>query len=815
MREFTFLAIILGIIISIVFGAANAFIGLKVGMTVSASIPAAVISMAILRGILRRGTVLENNMVQTIGSVGESLAAGMIFTIPALFIFAYVDENDTLRPSLVEMTIWGALGGILGVLFMIPLRRMLIVREHHNLPYPEGTACAEVLESGQRGGAGARTVFGGLGIAAFYEFVRGLGFWKDTATQRLPLIKSEFQLATEPALLGVGYILGVRIAAYMLSGAVLGWFVIIPAISFFGADVDHPVSPEPDMLIPSMTPDDMWNRYLRYIGAGAVVLGGLVSLFKSLGTIGGSLFHMFGGGGTGERTDRDIPTFLLLLLLVGVGAAMYYLPTTTIDWSWLPAWMGEQTGESEPPLHAFFQSIPVIACVIGFGFFFVTVSSRLVGIVGSSSNPASGMTIATLLGTTLILVYAAGLEGVTAKVAAISVGAIVCIAICISGDCSQDLKTGFLVRATPWKQQIGELLSVLISAGAIAIVISLVADRYGFFQDADHPNAVLAPQANLMKLLVEGVVDRSLPWELIFTGMACALIVEMLGVPSLPFAVGLYLPLSLSTPIMVGGVLRWFIDRRRRARPVSEAEDPGVLAASGLVAGQGLVGVFFVGVAAFIGWYWNDPRFVVPEIPEWRGAAVVEAAPAPDMAGSGMETTPFLLTAVAAQDGDGADVAESPPNLLELVDAIRDQVDRPEGELVVPKHFYPWLTTQVSGLERDYGLVEYTYEGGAFRDEYAVNLYKLLPLGPFLLLTLWLAWVASKRLPPPTPEPVHATGAPGADPLSPISPAPTPSDADEARLRETFASTEAPPPAPPPGDKPGPGGLFTKSDPRG
>ncbi|MBN2446396.1 MAG: oligopeptide transporter, OPT family, partial [Phycisphaerae bacterium] len=594
MRELSPLAIFLGIIIGILFGAANAYIGMKVGMTVSASIPAAVISMAVLRGILKRGTIGENNIVQTIGSTGESLAAGMIFTIPALFVFALKDADDSIRPDFWEMAVWGAVGGLIGVIFMVPLRRMLIVREHGKLPFPEGTACAEVLESGQQGGSAARTVFAGLGVGALYELFRGLGFWRDNASLKLPYIKTELGLAAEPALLGVGYILGIRIAGYMLAGAVLGWFVIIPAIGFFGGP-DTILAPA-EVAIGQMDPGMMWDKYLRFIGAGAVVLGGLISLFKSFGTIGGSIFHMVGGNRTGQRTDRDIPTIILLLLLGAVGATMWFAPEYGL-------------------MHKFLQSIPVIACVLVFGFFFVTVSSRLVGIVGSSSNPASGMTIATLLGTALILVYGVGLEGPAAKITIISVGALVCIAICIAGDCSQDLKTGYLLKATPWKQQLGEIIGVLAAAAALAGVIWICSDRYGFLRDASHPNALLAPQANLMQLLVQGIVDKNLPWPLIFIGMACALVVEFLGIPSLPFAVGLYLPLSLSTPIMVGGLVRWLVTISRR-KATSEAHDPGILASSGLVAGHGLMGVILVGAAALIGFGFGDPRFAPPRYNE-------------------------------------------------------------------------------------------------------------------------------------------------------------------------------------------------------
>ena len=758
MREFTWLALFLGVAIGAVFGAANAFIGLKVGMTVSASIPAAVISMAILRGIMKRKSILENNMVQTIGSVGESLAAGMIFVIPALFIFANDPDNPaaSMAPKFWEIVIWGALGGLLGVLFMIPLRRLLIVKEHGKLPFPEGTACAEVLESGERGGASAKTVFAGLGIGALVEFVRGLGFFPNVAAQRLPLLKTSVGLDSSPALLGVGYILGIRVAGYMLAGACLGWFVLIPAIAFFGQDVGHAIFPASD-AIADMDPGAIWSKYVRYIGAGAVVLGGLLSLFRSLGTIGKSFFSMFAGRGSSDRTDRDIPAIVLLLLLGGLGAAMWYLPKVGL-------------------LNALFNNVIVIACVIGFGFFFVTVSSRLVGIVGSSSNPASGMTIATILGTALIIVAVApdlGLDPTQQKVAIISVGALVCIALCIAGDTSQDLKTGFLVKATPWKQQVGEIIGVLAATVALAGVIWLIKDQYGFVKTDDTPNPVPAYQANLMKLVVQGVVDQALPWNLILIGMACAFVVELLGIPALPFAVGLYLPLELSSPIMVGGLLRWLVDRRRSGQ--SEAHNPGVLASSGLVAGHGLMGVGLVGVAAFIGWIGADPYFAAPkyhtENQQWvqfdqskdAWAYVDEESQSPvfyDEANSRWadgNPPPPPATLPATLPGD--EEAKKP---------------RPKGQRVVPSHTFAWLTTKFDFLEMEYGLRSLKHdkadEERAFSGDYAVDWFSLLPLAPFALMTVWLAFVALRRTPAgDEPRPASVGTGPAAPPPPDLS----------------------------------------------
>ncbi|MHC4236053.1 MAG: OPT family oligopeptide transporter, partial [Planctomycetota bacterium] len=578
LREFTPLALLLGIAIGAVFGAANAFVGLQVGLTVSASIPAAVISMGVLRGLLRRGSLLENNMVQTVGSSGESLATGMIFTIPALFLLG-------ASPEWLEMVVWGGIGGIMGVLFMVPLRRVLIVKEHDKLPYPEGVACAQVLESGQRGRAGAKTVFLGLGVGAAYEVLRGLGLWAHKAKVAIPQLRTQAGLEASPALLGVGYILGPRVAGYMLGGAVLGWFVIIPAIGLFGADVTQPIAPA-NTLISDMAPQDMWQQYLRYIGAGAVVLAGLVALLKSTPTIASSIWHgltaIFSRKATTERTQRDLPLPLLILGLVGLGLLIWFVPQVRV--SQLAEVRATHLGA-------------IIALVFVFTFFFVTVASRLVGIVGSSSSPVFGMTIAVLLGTALIVAHVLGLTGESAKFSAIAVGALVCIALCVAGDCSQDLKTGFLVKATPWKQQVGEIIGVLTAAVAMAGVLWLLHDTYGFDQDTNR-NALLAPQANIVKLLVEGVLDRNLPWVLIITGMAAALVVELLGLPALPFAIGLYLPLELSTPIMVGGIIRWLVGRIRK--PAAPVHDRGILGASGLVAGHGLVGVGLAGASYVI-----------------------------------------------------------------------------------------------------------------------------------------------------------------------------------------------------------------------
>ncbi len=590
MREFSPLAIFLGVVIGALLASANAFVGLKVGMTISASIPAAVVSMLIMRTLLKRGTLLENNMVQTVGSAGGSVAAGMIFTLPALFILG----ED---PEYLTMVMWAAIGGMLGVCFMVPLRRVLIVKEHGVLPYPEGVACAEVLESGERGGSGAKSVIWGSIVGGVYFLITSLGFWKEAGVVPIRRFRTEASLDSSPALLGVGYILGPRIAAYMLSGAILGWFVLIPAIAHFGADSQTPVFPSNSTLIADMEPDDLWKNYIRYIGAGAVAVGGLISLVKSFPTIFAALWHVFTGVFSrgkpkGGRTDKDLPLTLLVLVIGGLGYAMWRFPQIGLE------------------------HVGVIAVLV-FTFFFVTVSSRLVGIVGCSSNPISGMTIATLLATALIFKYfviddvaalSAG-ELTMMKVGCLSAGALVCIAIAVAGDCSQDLKTGYLLKATPYKQQMGEMIGILTSVFAISGLLILLNGTFGFEVTPEKPFPLLAPQANIMKILVDGVLGGNVPWTLIMIGGAGAVIVEMLGLPALPFAVGLYLPLGLSTPIMVGGIVRWVVDRKKRERG---EHDPGVLTSSGLVAGYGLTGVALAGVLALIVWRWDDPRWLNP-----------------------------------------------------------------------------------------------------------------------------------------------------------------------------------------------------------
>ncbi len=577
--EATLQAYLLGIFLGMIFAAANAYLGLYVGMTVSASIPAAVISMAILRQLMKRGTILENNIVQTIASTGESLAAGVIFTIPAFFIWNAA-RPDISIPSLVKIGYIIILGGVLGTLGMIPLRRYLIKREHGVLPYPEGTACAEVLIAGEKGGAQAKKVLWGVLAGGTYKLALGFGVWIENLVWRLPAPqKAYFGVDAIPALLGVGYILGPRTAAVLLAGGALGSLVLVPVIAFFGAETTHAIFPSTSDLIATMTGDQIHSVYVRYIGAGAVTMGGILSLLKILPALGKSLSGALRNLGqrksepTAEpvRTDRDLPNWLVVSGSILVALLVWIITPAT----------------------------PLIAVlVIVFGFIFIMVSSRIVGIVGSSSNPVSGMTIATLLGTAVLFVNI-GFIGVSGMISALMVGAVVCIAVCAAGDMSQDLKTGFLVGATPWKQQIAEFAGVLSAALIVGAVVFLLNHAYGFVQTAEHPTPLLAPQANIMAILIEGVMEAKLPWDLIFFGMFLALIVECFAVPTLAFAVGLYLPVGLSAAIMVGGLVRYFMNRYRERRSIEVAgEDHGILYSSGLIAGEALVGIGLAVVVA-------------------------------------------------------------------------------------------------------------------------------------------------------------------------------------------------------------------------
>ncbi|WP_346885892.1 OPT family oligopeptide transporter [Clostridium sp. UBA4395] len=562
--EFTLTSIILGILLAVLFGGANAYLGLRVGMTVSASIPAAVISMGVIRVILRKDSILENNIVQTIGSAGESLAAGAIFTLPALFMWA--SEWGTEAPSLLEIGIIALCGGVLGILFMVPLRKALIVEEHGVLPYPEGTACAEVLLAGEQGGAKSSTVFAGLGIAALYKFIAdGLKLFPSEVHYELTGYKgSGVGIDVLPALAGVGYICGPKISAYMLSGGIVAWFVLMPLISLFGGDAVIYPGADPISAMDSFT---IWSKYIRYIGAGAVAMGGILSLVKSLPLIVKTFRQAMKSYGRSNtisdlRTEQDLPMKGILAACLIIIILMWLVPVIPVN------------------------LVGAIIIVV-FGFFFATVSSRMVGLVGSSNNPVSGMAIGTLLFATIIL-KATGTIGQEGMTAAIAIGSIICIIAAIAGDTSQDLKTGYIIGSTPKKQQIGELIGVLVSAIAIGGVLYLLNKAWGYGS-----TELPAPQATLMKMVVEGVMEGNLPWALVFAGAGIAIVIEILGIPVLPFAVGLYLPIHLSTPIMAGGLVRLYFDKKKN---ISEEErgqvvENGILYTSGLIAGEGLIGI--------------------------------------------------------------------------------------------------------------------------------------------------------------------------------------------------------------------------------
>ena len=575
--ELTVTSVIMGCILAVIFGAANAYLGLRVGMTVSASIPAAVISMGVIRVLLRRNSILESNMVQTIGSAGESLAAGAIFTMPALFLWA--EEGLSDKPGIVEITLIALCGGILGVLFMVPLRNALIVKEHATLLYPEGTACADVLLAGEEGGANASTVFSGMGLAAIFKFVvDGLKLLPADVAAAFKSFKGEIGMEVYPALLGVGYIVGPKIASYMFTGSLIGWMVIIPLICLFGPDTwMYPAAEGTTIaqLYANGGAAAIWSTYVKYIGAGAIATGGIISLIKSLPlivtTFRDSMKSMKGSKSTStERTAQDLPMQFILLGVFAMVFIIWIVPAIPVTL-----------------LGAFI--------IVIFGFFFATVSSRMVGLVGSSNNPVSGMAIATLLIATFAI-KSSGKTGIDGMTAAIAVGSVICIIAAIAGDTSQDLKTGYLLGATPKKQQMGEMLGVVVSGLAIGGVLYLLNAAWGY-GTAEIP----APQAQLMKMIVEGIMGGNLPWGLVFIGVFLAICLEILRIPVMPFAIGLYLPIYLNATIMIGGVVRGLLDRRKGVdeKTKTAQSTDGTLYCAGMIAGEGLVGILLAVFAVF------------------------------------------------------------------------------------------------------------------------------------------------------------------------------------------------------------------------
>ena len=573
LAEFTLKAVVTGALLGMIFGAANTYLGLKAGLTISTSIPVAVLTVVafrILNAFGLRHSILETNMSQTVGSASSSVASGVLFTIPALFIWG-------LDPAWLQLTLLAMSGGLIGVLAMVPLRRYLIQREHGVLPYPEGMACAEVQVAAEEGGEQASGVFWGIGVGmAFKLLTDGLKLVPGKFSLSLPL-RAGVSVSVSPALIGVGYILGIRIATVMVAGGALSALVIIPVIALWGSGLEAPLFPETELLIREMSAQQIWNRYVRYIGAGAVATGGIITLVKSVPTMIES-FRLGlrqiarsrdGGGEAVPRTDHDLPFQVVLLLVAGVLTVLTLVPGILGD----------------------LDSIPIRAvaslCIAVFAFFFVTVSSRIVGLVGVTSNPTSGMTIATLLGTSLVFLLL-GWTDLSGKATALMVGTAVCIAASIAGDTSQDLKTGFILGATPWRQQVGELIGVVTSAGVVCLVVMLLhANVEGGLGGAELP----APQAVLMKLVIDGVLDQNLPWALILVGIGIGGAAALFRVPVLPFAVGVYLPLYTMAAVFVGGLLRWALTRKVPAEEAERRRERGVLFGSGLVGGGGLTGV--------------------------------------------------------------------------------------------------------------------------------------------------------------------------------------------------------------------------------
>jgi putative OPT family oligopeptide transporter len=573
MPEFTIVSVCLGALLSIIFGGANAYLGLRVGMTVSASIPAAVISMGIYRKLLNRDSILENNMVQTVGSAGESLAAGSVFTMPAIFMWA--NEGLCAAPTLLEAGLVALCGGLLGVLFMIPLRNALIVKEHGTLRYPEGVACAEVLIAGEEGGSKFITVFSGLGLAAIYKFIAdGLKLFPSEVDWTIPGYKGAgIGVDILPALAGVGFICGPRVTSYLFSGGITAWLCIMPLIVLFGSDaVIYPATVPVTQLWSTGGTWAIWSKFIRYIGAGTVAMGGILSLLKSLPLIIRTFKEAVGGFGEkglgSKRTEQDIPMHIILVSILAIIVFIWLVPTIPVN----------------------FVSAVIIAI---FGFFFATVASRIVGLIGSSNSPVSGMAIATLLVATFIL-KATGNTGIAGMLAAITIGSVISVDAAIAADISQDLKTGFLLGATPKKQQWGELIGVLAASLAIGSILILLNTAWGFGS-----TELAAPQATLMKMVIEGIMGGNLPWGLVMVGVFLGLVVEILGIPVLPFAIGLYLPIHLSMAIMTGGVLRYFIEHR--SFPTEKIKEKciqsGVLYTSGLIAGEGIVGILLAVLA--------------------------------------------------------------------------------------------------------------------------------------------------------------------------------------------------------------------------
>jgi putative OPT family oligopeptide transporter len=568
--EFTLKAVIIGVLFGLLFGASTVYLGLRAGLTVSASIPIAVLAISVLKR-LGGSTILENNVVQTIGSAGESIASGVVFTLPALlFLLPYGPDYF----AYLQITLCAFAGGVLGVLMMVPLRRALIVKEHGALPYPEGTACADVLVAGERGGNMARAVFMGLGVGAAWKAVSWIVQLTRTAIGYTMPRGTFFPNATlnvdiSPEYMGVGYVIGPRIAGVMFAGGVLSWLVLLPLFTMFGELLTEPFPPVPasGKMIRDMTAGEIWRAYIRYTGAGAVLASGIITLARTLPTIVSSFRDSVKDLRTGApvasqvRTEQDTP----MLFVVGgtLALALFLL--------------------AMPALPTYGNILATILIVI-FGFFFVTVSSRITGLIGNSSNPISGMTIATLILTCTIFV-ALGWTGDVYAPIALSVGAIVCIASANAGATSQDLKTGFLVGATPRHQQTGLMIGAMTSSLVIGLTTLYLHQTMTIGSQA-----LPAPQATLMSTLIKGLLAQDLPWGLVFAGVFITVTLELCGIHSLSFAVGSYLPIATTAPIFAGGVVRAVVERWIGRTGESEVSS-GTLFSSGLIAGGALAGL--------------------------------------------------------------------------------------------------------------------------------------------------------------------------------------------------------------------------------
>src|SRR6476661_2430146 len=579
--EFTAKAVVLGVLFGLIFGASTVYLGLRAGLTVSASIPIAVLAISVLKR-LGGSSILENNIVQTIGSAGESVAGGVVFTIPALI---FLTPNGPAYFKYFQIMMLAFAGGILGVLMMVPLRRALIVKEHGVLPYPEGSACADVLIAGERGGALATTVFTGLGIGALWKSLSWIFQIFRTAVGYTMARTSFFPNATvnvdiSPEYMGVGYVIGPRIAGVMFAGGVLSWMVLVPLLSILGNYMTVPFPPVPasGLMLSQMSPGQIWSAYIRYIGAGAVLASGLITLGRTIPTIVSSFRESMkglgaAGGAASVRTERDLP--LTIVLGGSLALAIFLLAV--------------------PRLPTYGNPLAAILTIL-FGFFFVSVSSRITGLIGNSSNPISGMTIATLILTCTIFV-ALGWTGDVYAPIALCVGAVVCIAAAIAGATSQDLKTGFLVGATPSSQQIGLLIGVCVSALVIGFTTLYLNQVMGIGSQS-----LPAPQATLMSTIIKGLLSQNLPWGLVLCGVSVSLVLELCGIRSLSFAVGSYLPIATTAPIFVGGVVRWAVERKTGVASESEISS-GTLFSSGLIAGGSIAGILYAVLfgAKFIG----------------------------------------------------------------------------------------------------------------------------------------------------------------------------------------------------------------------